>query len=207
VPLEITFLGRTCFRLKGRTSTVVMDPCPPDSGFALGKQPAEIVTLSRADDPRYSYVEAAGGEAKVLDAPGEFEIGGVLVTATAIRRADGSRTVSFVVEIDGIRVGHLGLPTSASLGELKAVDILLLPVGGDGSLNAVAAADVMTRVEPKVAIPMHYRVGPERLELDELEKFLKETGTKPEPQPKLSVTRSGLPADLTVVVLEPRLLG
>lgn len=184
-----------------------MDPCPPDSGFALGKQPAEIVTLSRSDDPRYSYVEAAGGEAMVLGAPGEFEIGGVLVTATAIPRADGSRTVSFVVEIDGIRVGHLGLPTSASLGELKAVDILLLPVGGDGSLNAVAAADVMTRVEPKVAIPMHYRVGPERLELDELEKFLKETGTKPEPQPKLSVTRSGLPADLTVVVLEPRLLG
>ncbi|MCX7617042.1 MAG: MBL fold metallo-hydrolase [Tepidiforma sp.] len=205
--LEITFLGRTCFRLKGRDGTVLMDPVPPDSGFALGKQQAEIVTLSCPGDRRYGARELVAGEPMVLDAPGEYEIGGVLVTATAMTRADGSRTVSFVVELDGIRVGHLGLPATANLAELKDVDVLLLPVGGDGSLSAVAAADVMTRIEPRVAIPMHYRVGPETLELDPLEKFLKETGTKPEPQPKLQLTRSGLPADLTVVVLEPRLVG
>ncbi len=205
--LEITFLGRTCFRLKGRDGTVLMDPVPPDSGFALGKQQAEIVTLSCPGDLRYGARELVSGEPMVLDAPGEYEIGGVLVTATAMKRADGSRTVSFVVELDGIRVGHLGLPATANLAELKDVDVLLLPVGGDGSLSAVAAADVMTRIEPRVAIPMHYRVGPETLELDPLEKFLKETGTKPEAQPKLQLTRSGLPADLTVVVLEPRLVG
>ncbi len=205
--LEITFLGRTCFRLRGRECTVLMDPVPPDSGFALGKQQADIVTLSCPGDPRYGARELVGGEPMVLDAPGEYEIRGVLVTATAMRRADGSRTVSFVVELDGIRVGHLGLPASVNVAELKDVDVLLLPVGGDGSLSAVAAADVMTRVEPRVAVPMHYRVGPETLELDPLEKFLKETGAKPEALPKLSVTRSGLPADLTVVVLEPRMTG
>ncbi len=205
--LEIVFLGRTCFRLKGRDGTVLMDPVPPGSGFALGKQEADIVTLSCADDPRYGDPSVVSGEPKVLDAPGEYEIGGVLVTGTAMRRADGRRTVSFVVEIDGIRVGHLGLPTGTNLADLKDVDILLLPVGGDGSLSAVAAADVMTRIEPKIAIPMHYRVGPETLELEPLEKFLKETGTKPDAQPKLQLTRSQLPADLTVVVLEPRLTG
>lgn len=205
--LELTFLGRTCFRLKGRDGTVLMDPVPADSGFAPGRQEAAIVTLSCAGDPRYGDPSVVTGEPKVLDAPGEYEIGGVLVTGTALRRADGSRTVSFVVEIDGIRVGHLGLPTGTNLAELKDVDILLLPVGGDGSLSAVAAADVMTRVEPKIAIPMHYKVGPERLELEPLEKFLKETGAKPEAVAKLQVTRSQLPADLTVVVLEPRLTG
>lgn len=205
--LEIVFLGRTCFRLKGRDGTVLMDPLPPGSGFALGKQEAGIVTLSCADDPRYGDPSVVSGAPKVLDAPGEYEIGGVLVTGTAMRRADGRRTVSFVVEIDGIRVGHLGLPTGTNLAELKDVDILLLPVGGDGSLSAVAAADVMTRIEPKIAIPMHYKVGPETLELEPLEKFLKETGTKPDAQPKLQLTRSQLPADLTVVVLEPRLTG
>jgi L-ascorbate metabolism protein UlaG (beta-lactamase superfamily) len=207
VALELTFLGRTCFRLKGREGTVIMDPPPPDSGFVLSKQHADIVTLSCADDPRYSYVKAVSGDPIVLDAPGEYEIGGLLVTGTAMRRQDGRRTVSFVVEIDGIRVGHLGLPATAKLDELKTVDILLLPVGGDGSLSAVAAADVMTRVEPRVAVPMHYQVGPETLPLDPLEKFLKETGMRPEPQAKLQVTRSSLPADLTVVVLTPPLTG
>ncbi len=204
--IELTFLGRTCFRLRGREGTVLMDPCPPDSGFALGKQTANVVTLSLAEDPQYSYRQAAPG-AMVLDAPGEYEIGGVLVTGLGSRRNDGRRTVSFVVELDGIRVAHLGLPTSGQLPDLGDVDVLLLPVGGDGSYNAVVAADVMTRIEPKVAIPMHYRAGPERLELDSLEKFLAETGTRPEAQQRLSLTRSSLPADLTVVVLEPRLAG
>lgn len=205
--LELTYLGRTCFRLRGREGTVLMDPCPPDSGFAIGKQTANVVTLSLADDPRYSYPEAAPGATIVLDAPGEYEIGGVLFTGLASRRSDGRRTVCFVVELDGIRVAHLGLPTSSQVPDLGDVDVLLLPVGGDGSYNAAAAADVMTRIEPKIAIPMHYRAGPERLELDGLEKFLAETGARAEAQPKLSLTRSGLPADLAVVVLEPRLAG
>ena len=60
MPIEITYLGRNCFRLKGRDGTVITDPCPPDSGFTLGKQTAEVVTLSRKDDPGYSWAEGVG---------------------------------------------------------------------------------------------------------------------------------------------------
>lgn len=207
MPVEITYLGRNCFRLKGREGTVLTDPCPPESGFALGKQTADIVTISRGDDPGYSYRAAVSGDAMVLDAPGEYEIAGMLVTGIAQKRNDGARNVVFVAEIDGIRIGHLGLPTSNQFDELKDVDVLLLPVGGGNAFSPVMAADVMTKIEPRVAIPMNYKAGKEPLDLLPLENFLKETGAKPEAQAKLNVSRSGLPADLTVMVLEPRITG
>jgi L-ascorbate metabolism protein UlaG (beta-lactamase superfamily) len=207
VPVEITYLGRTCFRLKGRDGIVITDPCPPESGFAIGKQAADIVTLSRRDDPGYSYTQAITGKPMVLDAPGEYDIGGILVTGIATKRTDGTRNVVFICEIDGIRIGHLGLPAAIAYEELKDVDVLLLPVGGGNSLQPNQAADIMTRIEPRIAIPMNYKAGGETLDLEPLEKFLKETGSRPEPQPRLTVSRSNLPADLTVMVLEPKLVG
>lgn len=206
--MEIIWLGRTCFRLKGREGTILTDPCPPESGYKIGKVVTNVVTISRRDHPGYSYREAIGEGAKVLDAPGEYEVGGILVTALAMKRPDGIRNAAFVMELDGIRIGHLGVPgpnvTSAELDELKGVDILLLPVGGGGSVHAAAAQDVMTTVDARIVIPMHYRTEFEQLDLEPLDRFLKETGAKPEPLAKLTVTKSQLPAELTVMVLQAK---
>ncbi len=205
--MEITWLGRTCFRLKGREGAVVTDPCPPDSGYRFPRQVADIVTLSRRDDPGYSFVAGVAPEAMVFDAPGEYEHGGILVTAIASKLPDGGRNIIFVIEVDGIRIGHLGRPAAVNpskVDELKDVDVLLLPVGGGGSLSGAAAADVMTTIDPKIAIPMNFKTAEETLDLEPLDRFLKETGAKNEPQPKLTVTRSTIPAELTVMLLQPR---
>jgi len=206
--MDISWLGRTCFRLRGREGAVVTDPCPPDSGYRIGKPAAEIVTLSRHADPAYSFVAGVAGEPRVLDAPGEYEVGGILVTGSASHRSDGTRNVAFVCELDGIRVGHLGLfdgtAKSEDLEPLKGVDILLLPVGGLNALSGAAAADVMTALDARIAIPMNYRTDQEKLEFDPIDRFLKETGAKPEPQLRLQITRSQLPAELTVMLLQPK---
>jgi L-ascorbate metabolism protein UlaG (beta-lactamase superfamily) len=208
VALEITWLGRTCFRLKGREGTVVSDPCPPSSGYRISNVEADVVTLSRADDPEFSYRDAVRGRAMALGAPGAYEVGGILATGIAVKRSDGTRNVVFVVELDGLRVAHLGVPTEripdAVQNELEGVDILLLPVGGHGTLAPAVASDVMTAVDAHLVIPMLFKTSSETMDLEPIESFLKETGAKPEPQPRISVTRSSLPAELTVVVLEPR---
>lgn len=205
--VEILWYGRTCFRIRGREGVVITDPVPAESGYKPGKLSGDIVTLSNVLDPTYGSADAVAG-ARALDAPGEYEIGGILVSGIGIRRADGTRNLAFVVEIEGIRIGHVGLPDAASLKPLpdglSDLDILLMPVGGGISLNGAQAADLMTTIDPAVAIPMHYKTDQERLDLESLGKFLSETGAKPEPQPRFQTTRSGLPSDLTVVVLEPR---
>ncbi|MBK7328311.1 MAG: MBL fold metallo-hydrolase [Dehalococcoidia bacterium] len=134
MPVEITYLGRNCFRLKGRDGIVITDPCPPESGFTLGKQTAEVVTMSRRVDPGYSWSEGIGGNPVLLDAPGEYEIGGILVTGIATRAIDGSRNVVSISEIDW----H---PRGASPADgdgrhrrpRKDVDVPLLPVGGSNA--------------------------------------------------------------------------
>ena len=203
MPVEITWLGRNCFRLKGRDGVVLTDPCPPESGYAIGKQTANVVTISNRSEPGYSYREGITS-AHILDAPGEYEVGGILVTGIATKRADGGRNVVFVCEIDGIRIGHLGLATTQGIEEIKDVDILLFPAGGGNALGGPAAADVMTKVDPRVAIPMNFKTDVETGDLQPLEIFLKETGSKPEPQPKVQYSRTQLPQDLTLVVLEPK---
>ncbi|MCK9517933.1 MAG: MBL fold metallo-hydrolase [Dehalococcoidia bacterium] len=205
--IEITWLGRTCFRLKGREGVVVTDPVPPDSGYSLGKLSADVVTLSRRADPAYSYHEGVDGDPVLLDAPGEYEVGGILVNSFATQSPNGMRNMLFVVELEGMRIAHLGVisPEAAKrLDDIKGVDILLLPVGGAGSLTGALATDVMATVDAKLAIPMHYRTDAETMALDPLDKFLKETGSKPEPEPKITITKTQLPTELTVRVLEPR---
>lgn len=205
MPVEITWLGRNCFRLKGRDGVVLTDPVPPESGYTLGKQTADIVTLSRKDDAGYSFASAVSGEPRVLDAPGEYEVGGILVTGIATTRPDGSRNVVFICELDGVRVGHLGLTGAEGLDQLKDVDILLMPAGGGNSLGGSGAADVMQKIDPRLAIPMNYKTELETMtELEPLENFLKETGAKPEPQQRIQFSKTQLPSELTVMVLEPR---
>jgi L-ascorbate metabolism protein UlaG (beta-lactamase superfamily) len=112
------------------------------------------------------------------------------------------------VELDGIRVAHLGVPTESVpesvTHQLEGVDVLLLPVGGHGTLPPAVASDLMTAVDAHLAIPMLFKTDGETMDLEPIDSFLKETGTKPTPQPRVSVTRSSLPDELTVVVLEPR---
>ncbi len=206
--MEITWLGRNCFRLRGREGTVITDPCPPESGYKLGKQAAEVVTISNPDQPGYAYAESAEASRR-LDAPGEYEVGGILVTGIASRRADGSRNVIFVCELDNLRVAHLGLlgttPSAAVLNDLKNIDILLMPAGGGNSLGGAAAAEVMKVIDPGLVIPMNYRTEFEADEsLEPLDRFLRETGAKPEPEPRINVSRSSVPTELTVKLLQPR---
>ena len=88
--MEITWYGQTCFRLSERgLANVVTDPCPPEVGFTYPKPRGEIITVSY-DDDLYRYTSGVRGPSKVLDSPGEYEIGGVFVTGI-VTFADGKR--------------------------------------------------------------------------------------------------------------------
>jgi L-ascorbate metabolism protein UlaG (beta-lactamase superfamily) len=206
--IEILWLGRTCFRIKGREGTVITDPVPADSGYKMGKANGDVVTLSQRDDPAFSAVDLLAGKHRVLDAPGDYEVGGVLVSGIGLRQPGGERMMAFVFELEGVKVGHLGAwkfegkPTIPD--ELESVDVLLLPVGGGPSLTGRQAADLMTTIDPSVVIPMFYKTDQEKMDLDPLDTFLGEAGTRPEPQPRFTTTKSGLPENLTVTVLQPR---
>ncbi len=209
--MEITWLGYSCFRLKGSQSTVITDPFPPELGYSLGKQTARIVTVSH-QHPGHSYVQGIEDQPKVIASPGEYEIGNTLVIGMPTfhdkegGRVRGKNTV-FVVEMDDLTICHLGdlghPLTAQQVEEAGNIDLLLVPVGGVSALNGSGAAEVVRQLEPKVVVPMHYRTPALKRELEPVDRFLKEMGVKDAtPRPKLSLTRSSLPESTQVLVLE-----
>jgi len=211
--MEITWYGHSCFRLTERNYvTVVTDPFDNKIvGYDPLKLKAEIVTISH-DAPGHNNSDSVKGSTHVLTGPGEFEIGGVFITAVQTdsgnkKSKDNVRNTIYVFDYDGITVAHLGdlqkIPTQSEIELLGSVNVALVPVGGGGSLNAAKAAEVVSMLEPNLVIPMHYATPDAKIKLDEINKFIKEMGlSKQDAQPSLKVSRSSLPDETHVVVLE-----
>ena len=211
--MEITWYGHSCFRLTERSlATVVTDPFDSEVvGYQPLKLRADIVTVSH-DTPGHNFTSAVKGAMHEIQGPGEYEIGGVFITGVQTdgnskKAAELPRNILYVFDYDGLTIAHLGdlrqLPTQAEVEALGSVHVALVPVGGGGGLNAAKAAEVISMLEPNIVIPMHYAHPTSKVELDPLEKFLKEMGlTAHETLPSIKITRSSLPDETKVVVLD-----
>lgn len=209
--MEITWYGLSCFRLTERKmATVVTDPYDHQiAGYEALKLRADIVTISHAA-PGHSFDKAISTKHRLINGPGEYEIGGVFITAVQTngkkRNQEELKNTLYVFDYDGVTVAHLGdlrrVPTQAQIEALGNVDVALVPVGGGGGLNAAKAAEVVSIIEPGIVIPMHYQTPKCKINLAPLNKFLKEMGLgSAEPEPSLKVTRSTIPTETRVVVL------
>jgi L-ascorbate metabolism protein UlaG (beta-lactamase superfamily) len=209
--MEISWLGHSCFRIKGSQATIITDPYSPDEGYTLGKPTAHIVTVSH-EHSDHAYVQGIGGEPRVVNRPGEYEIGGVLIIGIATYhdaeggRSRGKNTV-YLIQVDEVLVCHLGdlghVLTAEQVEGMGDVDVLLLPVGGVYTINAPLAAEVVRQLEPKVVIPMHYQTPALKWKLEPVDRFLKEIGVKEiKSQPKLSLTKASLPDSTRVFLLD-----
>jgi L-ascorbate metabolism protein UlaG (beta-lactamase superfamily) len=209
--LDITWLGHACFRLRGRDATLITDPYGRTLGLTLGRQNAEVVTVSH-DSPNHSAVEAIGGQPRMVRGPGEYEIGGIMVTgvSTPGERAGGGtwgRNTAYAIEIDDLVVCHLGdlgkTLNPEQIEALKDPAVLLIPVGGHCTVSSAEVAEVVSQLEPKLVVPMHYALPGIGLDLDPIEPFCREMAVEEtKTQPRLSVTRSSLPDETTVVLLD-----
>jgi L-ascorbate metabolism protein UlaG (beta-lactamase superfamily) len=211
--MEITWYGHSCFRLSERgMATIATDPFDPEvTGYESVKFRADIVTVSH-DAPGHNNITAVRGRKHVLTGPGEYEIGGVFITGVRTdgrgkRAADELHNTLYVFDYGGITAAHLGnlrrVPSQTEIEALGAVDIVLVPVGGGGGLTAAKAAEVVSLLEPGIVIPMHYGTPVSKIKLAPVTRFLKEMGVgKAEPQESLKVTRTGIPEETRVEVLD-----
>ncbi len=210
--MEITWYGHSCFRLtQRRMITVVTDPYDPQRvGLPPLKLKADVVTVSH-DAAGHNYVKAVKGVRHILTGPGEYEIGGVFITAIRTdgkgKKATGPRNTLFLFDYEGVTVAHLGnirrVPSQSEIEALGTVHVALVPVGGGNALTASQAAEVISVLEPAVVIPMHYKIPGSTMQLAPVDRFLKEMGVeKATPMPSFKITPSSIPQELQVVVLQ-----
>jgi L-ascorbate metabolism protein UlaG (beta-lactamase superfamily) len=143
----------------------------------------------------------------IIAEAGEYEYKEVLVYGfqTALTK---TAPLIFRLEVEHVTIAHIGLiagtPEEALLNELQGVDVLMLPVGGDGTLTAERAAELVTKIEPRIVIPYAFNANGTGENYTDAAKFLKLIGKSDiEAQTKYKFTKKDLPTDtLEVVLLE-----
>ena len=215
--MDIYWGGQALFRIKGKNASVIIDPYDPNfTGLKLPKDLTADVVLSSHSHEDHNFAEAvktlSGEKPMEFKQPGEYEVGGVVITGVNSFHDDtqGSqrgRNIIFHLMFDSLNIVHLGDLGQSKLSEeqltqIGEVDILLVPVGSVYTIDAKTAASIVSQLEPKIIIPMHYKIEGLKFELEGVEGFLKEMGAEGVVvQPKLSITKDKLPEEPQVILL------
>ncbi len=204
--MEITFVGLSCVRLRGRDVQVVIDPIPPGTAPGLPKLSPDIVVRTEGTTD-FAALRPRDGRPQEVSGPGEYELRGVRIVGVP-----AGETTIMRVEIDDVRVAAVGrLRRQLTEDEIEAlghVDVLLAPVGDVDACNATEAAKLVAALEPAIVVPVRYAVPGLPGDYEPVDRFAKEMGLAEDawaPQPKLNLTgSSGSVEETRVVVLEPR---
>jgi L-ascorbate metabolism protein UlaG (beta-lactamase superfamily) len=215
--MEVTYFGLNAVRLRGRDATVMIDPYEPKLGLSPVRLNVQIVIFTHEDSTHFS-LQGLAGEPHIVTGAGEFEIKAVAMTGTqtyhdAKKGAERGKNFVYTVEIDDLRVCHLGhLGHALSEEQLDAIgskiDVLFVPIGGGSHINSAQATEIVNQIEPKLVIPISYALPGLTLlahNLEGVEKFAKEMGaTDLTPQPKLQISTTPSVDETKLLILEPR---
>lgn len=215
--MDIYWFGQACFKLKGKGATVVIDPFYPEfTGLKLPKEVVGEVVVCSHEHQDHSNCNAIltpqGGKPMIFKDPGEYEVGGVVISGIPSFHDDSQgsergKNIIFHLMFDGLDIVHLGdlgqsKLTEDQVAEVGETDILLIPVGGTYTIDAKVASDIVSQLEPKIIIPMHFKIEGLKFPLEGVENFLKEMGAEGVvAQPKLSISKEKLPEEPQMVVL------
>jgi L-ascorbate metabolism protein UlaG (beta-lactamase superfamily) len=210
----ITWLGQSAFKLQDKISgdgvTVVTDPYGKETGLKMPSFEADIVTISH-DHADHNNSEALRGNPFIIDCAGEYDTKGILIEGIDSYHDEEEGklrggNIIYRIEIDDISIVHLGdlghVLSNEQLEKLVGTDILLVPVGGKFTLDAKKAVEVISQIEPRIVIPMHYKIdGLAYEDFDSIEKFIKELGIEPSREEKLKISKKDLPQEEMELVI------
>ena len=211
----ITYIGHSCFKIQDKIGpegiTVVTDPFDNSIGLKMPNFEANIITVSH-NHYDHNNIKALRGQPFIVDSAGEYDIHGVMIEGIESyydnqQGKESGKNIMYLIEFDDITVVHLGdlghILDNKQLEKLVGTDILLIPVGGKYTLDATKAVEVVSQIEPRIVIPMHYKVAGSKVDVDGVEKFIKEMGVKPTEEEKLKISKKDLPQeDMELVVFK-----
>ncbi|MBI4836852.1 MAG: MBL fold metallo-hydrolase [Candidatus Portnoybacteria bacterium] len=210
--MVINWYGQSCFKIVTNALTIVTDPFTKNIGLRPPTFAADIVCVSHQHED-HNNVCAIGGRPFIVDGPGEYEIRGISISGIESfhdqkqGQERGLNTI-YLIESEEIRLCHLGdfgqdKFSDEQLEALGEADILFIPVGGRVTPDAPIAAALVNQVEPKLIVPMHYKLPDLKIDLDSVDKFLKELGvSKKEPVDKITIKKKILPEQTEIVVMK-----
>lgn len=213
--MVITWYGHSCFKIQSGDFVIVTDPFDKSIGLIPPRFKADIVMISH-NHYDHANKETIPEEGRFLiEGPGEYEIKGVFIKGieTFHDKENGKErglNTAYAINIEGIKICHLGdfgeeKLSPEILEQIGNVDILMIPVGGVYTIDSREASKIVNQIEPKIVIPMHYKMPNLKIKLEPVDLFLKEMGAvDKKPQDKLTIKKKDFAAgtETEVVVLK-----
>ncbi len=210
--MNISWFGHSCFRIEAKEGSILIDPFSKEIGLKPPRIKDDVVLVSHHHFDHDNTGEA-NPEAFIIDGPGEYEKQGISIRGISsfhdksAGKERGTNTI-YVIKAEDMTICHLGdygqdKFDDRQLEEIGDVDILMVPIGGVYTIDYKEAASVISQIEPKIIIPMHYKIKNLKVEINGPEKFLKEIGLTPEKIDKLKIVKKNLPVEeMKLIMLE-----
>ena len=214
--MHIIWHGQACFeiiasRQKGEQVSICLDPFSEEIGLKPPSLSSDIVLVTHQHFD-HNNKKTIKGEPFIIEGPGEYEIKGVFVKGITSwhdnsQGEERGKNVIYIIEAEDLRLCHLGDLGQKELSEeqieqIGDIDILMAPVGGVYTINGVEASKIISQIEPRIVIPMHYLLPKLKAKLDKVDKFLSAMGVKSaEPQPKLLIKKKDILQEETKIVV------
>jgi len=208
--MTINWYGQSCFRLESKGVSVLIDPFSKEIGLRPPRLNDQIFLITH-EHYDHNNVDGASPESFVIRGPGEYEKSGVYVEGISSYHDNAQGTqrglsTIYLIRAEDMRLCHLGdlgqqKLTDEQVEQIGDVDILFIPVGGKYTIDGKEAAEIVKQIEPKIIIPMHYKVPELKIDIDGLQKFLKEIGIKPEEVETYKIAAKNLPTEETKLVM------
>jgi L-ascorbate metabolism protein UlaG (beta-lactamase superfamily) len=215
--MKIRYLGHAAFAITSNKGIkIITDPYTPEPDLTYGEinESADIVTVSHKHFD-HNNVAAVKGNPVVVDQAGRSEAKGIEFRGVASYHDDAGGSlrggnIIFCFEVDGVAVCHLGdlghLLDDNQLKEIGEVDVLLIPVGGNFTIDGKAATEVCDQLKPKVIIPMHYKTEKVFFSISGVDGFLSGKANISRPDFSQAEFKPGeLPAASQIIVLKSAL--
>jgi len=213
--MHIYWYGLSSFKIVSKDLTIFTDPYSKSTGLTPPRGAGNIVMSSLPDNEYHGHFSTISGEPFIVQNPGEYDIKevyihGIPVSGSGDKKGKTENRTVYNFSIEGMNVGFLGAYPDKEISEteeeeMNDVDILLVPCGGGDVLGAKNAVEIVNQLEPKVVIPMHYKIPGLKMKLDPVDVFLREIGGKNEEMDKLLIKKNDLQDEKTqVVILKPQ---
>ncbi len=192
--MNIQYYGHSCFKITTKPSgratdevVIFMDPFDKKIGLKPPQGKADIVFVSH-NHYDHNNTDALKNNPLIVDTPGEFSIKNINVTGIEVfhDKKDGAErglVTAFVLELEDMRICHLGdlgtELTSKQAEKINGIDILFIPIGGNYTLNGQEATKTIHKLEPKIVIPMHFKIKGTTADIEDEKGFCQEIGSCP----------------------------
>ena len=206
--MNITWYGHSCFKLQSKDIVIITDPFDKKIGLRPPYGAANIVTVSHNHYDHNNF-EAIKGNPFVVDSAGEFEIKKITIKGidSFHDNSEGKErgnNIIYVIEMEGMNICHMGDFgqegfINSQLEKIGQIDVLFIPIGGVFTIDWKIANTIISQIEPRIIIPMHYKISGvkgELLKLDSADNFYKERGvSSKDVVEKFSIKKKDLPQD------------